>query len=161
MDAVYLLLLAALGLLGGVLSGLVGVGGGIIFVPTLVYAAGWNIQEAVAASLVLIVFSSLSGTLRSLWSENQINWWVTSILSTAVAPAALVGVFASHFFGKTVVEVAFAMLLLALAYPTARGSSEQEGGTRRIPLPLVLLGGVAIGVLAGLLGVGAGRYWSP
>ncbi len=161
MDVVYLLLLAALGLLGGVLSGLVGVGGGIIFVPALVYAAGWNIQEAVAASLVLIVFSSLSGTLRNIRSENQINWRVTAILSAVVAPAALVGVFASHFFGKLVVEVAFALLLLALAYPTARGRSEQEGGTRRIPLPLVLLAGLAIGVLAGLLGVGGGALLVP
>jgi uncharacterized protein len=36
----YLLPLTALGLLGGVLSGLVGVGGRIIFVPALVYAVG-------------------------------------------------------------------------------------------------------------------------
>jgi uncharacterized protein len=161
MDGVYLLLLAALGLLGGVLSGLVGVGGGIIFVPALVYAAGWNIQEAVAASLVLVVFSSLSGTLRNIRSENRINWRVTAILSAVVAPAALAGVFASYYFGKTVVEIAFALLLLALAYPTARGRSEREGGGSRIPLPLVLLAGVAIGVLAGLLGVGGGALLVP
>jgi uncharacterized membrane protein YfcA len=93
MDAVYLLLLGTLGLLGGVLSGLVGVGGGIIFVPALVYAADWNIQEAVAASLVLIVFSSLSGTVGNITSENPVNWRVVGILSAVAVPAALVGVF--------------------------------------------------------------------
>ncbi len=77
MDPMYLLPLTALGLLGRVLPGLVGVGGEIIFVPALVYAADWNIQEAVAAGLVLIVFNSLSGTLRNIRSENQINWRVT------------------------------------------------------------------------------------
>lgn len=64
MDLVQLLTLAALGLLGGMLSGLVNGGGGIIFVPALVYAAGWGIKEAVAASLVVVVFASLSGTQR-------------------------------------------------------------------------------------------------
>ena len=59
MDIVQLLILAALGAMGGVLSGLVD-GGGIIFVPALVYAAGWDIKEAVAASLVVVIFASLS-----------------------------------------------------------------------------------------------------
>ena len=161
MDAMNLLLLAVLGLSGGVLSGLVGVGGGIIFVPVLVYAAGWEIQEAVAASLVLIIFSSLSGTLRNLRSENPVDWRIAGILSAVAAPAALVGVLVSYVFGKAVVEVAFAILLLTLAYPTARGRSEQEGGTRKLPLPLILLASVGIGILAGLLGVGGGALLVP
>jgi len=60
MNVLQLLILAVLGLLGGVLSGLVGVGGGSVFVPALVYVADWQIKDAVAASLVIIVFSSLS-----------------------------------------------------------------------------------------------------
>ena len=74
MDVVQLLILAALGFLGGMLSGLVDGGGGIIFVPALIYAGGWDIKEAVAASLVVVVFASLSGTLRNLKSEDLINW---------------------------------------------------------------------------------------
>src|SRR5215208_89024 len=64
-EILQLLILAVLGALGGVLAGIVGVGGGIVFVPALVYVAGWDIKEAVAASFVIIVFSSLSGTIRS------------------------------------------------------------------------------------------------
>ncbi|HSL00724.1 MAG TPA: sulfite exporter TauE/SafE family protein [Rubrobacteraceae bacterium] len=56
----------------GLLSGLAGVGGGVFFVPALVYVAGWSITDAVAASLVMVIFSSLSGTLRNLRSENAI-----------------------------------------------------------------------------------------
>jgi uncharacterized membrane protein YfcA len=44
-DIVQLLILAALGVIGGMLSGLVDGGGGIIFVPALVYAAGWGIKR--------------------------------------------------------------------------------------------------------------------
>ena len=49
MDWLELLILGAAGLFGGVLAGLFGVGGGTVFVPALVYGAGWSIREAVAA----------------------------------------------------------------------------------------------------------------
>jgi uncharacterized membrane protein YfcA len=62
MDISQLLILASLGLTGGVLSGLVDGGGGIIFVPALVYAVGWEIKEAVAASVLLVLLSAASAT---------------------------------------------------------------------------------------------------
>src|SRR5215217_340811 len=76
-----LLILAVLGALGGVLAGIVGVGGGIVFVPALVYVAGWDIKEAVAASFVIIVFSSLSGTIRSARSEDPADWRAAALFA--------------------------------------------------------------------------------
>ena len=122
MDIVQLLILAALGVMGGVLSGLVDGGGGIIFVPAFVYAAGWYIKEAVAASLVVVIFASLSGTLRNLKSEDHINWRVAALLSSIASPASLIGVYISRVSLETLVQVTFAALLLALAYPTTRGT---------------------------------------
>ena len=92
------------------LSGLVGVGGGIVFVPGLVYAGGWNIQDAVAASLVIIIFSSLSGTIPNARSTDPVKWRVAGLLSLAVAPSSLIGVFISRVSPEVVVEVAFAAL---------------------------------------------------
>src|SRR5918998_745479 len=129
MDVLQLLLLTVLGLLGGVLSGVAGVGGGIVFVPALVYAAGWTIKEAVAASLVIVVFSSLSGTLRNAWSEDPVSWRSAALLSSTVAPASLIGVFVSSISPAWVVQIVFAGLLLALAYPTARGRNEKDPRT--------------------------------
>jgi len=122
-DVVQLLILAALGVLGGVLSGLVDGGGGIIFVPALVYAAGWDIKEAVAASLVVVIFASLSGTLRNLKSEDPVNWRVAALLSSTAAPASLIGVYISRASPETVVQLAFAALLLTLAYPNGYGAA--------------------------------------
>ena len=112
MEIVQLLILAALGVMGGVLSGLVD-GGGIIFVPALVYAAGWDIKGAVAASLVVVIFASLSGTLRNLKSEDPINWRVAALLSSTAVPASLIGVYISRVSPETVVQIAFAALLWA------------------------------------------------
>ena len=161
MDIAQLLILAALGAVGGMFSGLVDGGGGIIFVPALVYAAGWDIKEAVAASLVIVVFASLSGTLRNLKSEDPIDWRVAALLSSTAAPASLIGVYISRVSPETVVQVAFATLLLALAYPTTRGSTEYGGNRKKILLPLILTAGVIIGMVSGLVGVGGGVLLVP
>ena len=161
MDVLQLLILAALGFVGGVLAGVAGVGGGIVFVPTLVYVAGWNIKEAVAASFVIIVFSSLSGTIRNARSEDPTDWRAAALFALTVAPASLIGVFISNISSVSVVQVTFAGILLALAYPTARGSSGPSESGRKIPVVLVLVAGVGIGALSGLVGVGGGGMTVP
>jgi uncharacterized protein len=161
MDVLQLLILAVLGLLGGVLSGLVGVGGGSVFVPALVYVADWQIKDAVAASLVIIVFSSLSGTLRNARSENPVNWRVALLLTSTVAPSTLIGVAISKISPQTVVEVAFAMLLMTLSYPMFRGGPAHTDTPKGIPLPLVLLAGAGAGALAGLVGIGGAIVLVP
>lgn len=160
MDPVQLLILGVLGLVGGVLSGLIGVGGGIFFVPALIFTMGWDIKEAVAVSLVIIIFSSLSGTLRNLRTDDQIDWRAAAILAATVAPSALIGVAISRVSPSVLVEVVFAIILLLLAYPTARGELN-FGESVKIPTPLVIAAGVVIGALSGLVGVGGGVLMVP
>jgi uncharacterized protein len=159
-DYLEFLFLGLIGAIGGMLSGLVGVGGGIVFVPGLLFAGGWKIQEAVAASLVIIVCSSLSGTIRNARSNDPVNWRVAGLLSLTVAPSSLIGVLISRVSPEIVVKIAFATLLLALAYPTARGGSNYDSD-KYIPLPLVFLAGIFIGTVSGLAGVGGGVVMVP
>jgi len=159
-DLLQLLLLGVIGIIGGVLSGLVGVGGGLVFVPGLLFAGGWEIQEAVAASLVIIVFSALSGTIRNARSDDPVDWRTAGILSLTVAPSSLIGVAISRVSPETVVELAFATLLIALAYPTAKGRGNLESG-KKVALPLVFLAGIFIGALSGLVGAGGGVMMVP
>jgi uncharacterized protein len=146
------------------LADLFGVGGGTVFVPALVYVAGWNIREAVAASLIIIVFSALSGTLRSVRSEVPVNWRAAALFSLAVAPSSLIGVAASNFFSETLTQLVFAGFLLALAYPTARtGKRYREGigGFSGTHFDLALLAGIGAGALAGLIGIGGAVLTVP
>jgi uncharacterized protein len=55
--------LVAIGLLGGLLSGLLGVGGGIVMVPLLVLWAHYGQRDAHAASLAAIIPISIAGIL--------------------------------------------------------------------------------------------------
>lgn len=160
MDLTQLVVLTAIGITGGLLSGLVGVGGGVFFVPALVLGAGWRIQDAVAVSLIIIIFSSISGTIRNARSDDPVDWRVAMTLSMAVAPASLIGVYISRVSPEMVVKLTFATLLLAVAYPTARRSQYSEG-QKKIPLPVVLPAGVFIGALSGLVGVGGGVLMVP
>ena len=160
MDYLEFVFLGGIGVIGGMLSGLVGVGGGAVFVPGLLFVGGWTIKEAVAASLVIIVFSSLAGTIRNARSNDPVNWRVAGLLSVSVAPSSLIGVLISRVSPEVVVEVAFATLLLALAYPTARGGGAYDS-RRHIALPLVFLVGIFVGTVSGLVGVGGGVVLVP
>ncbi len=162
MDLWQLLVFGLIGFAGGMLSGLVGVGGGAVFVPALVYAAGWSIKEATAASLIAFVFGALSGTLRSLRGENPVNWKAAALLSSVVAPSALVGVAINRFSPETVVQLAFAAFLIVLAYPMARARPQTaEGSRKKIHPALVLLVGAGVGVMAGLVGIGGAVLMTP
>lgn len=161
MDVWQFLILGLLGLVGGALSGLVGIGGAAIFVPALLYVAGWDIHEAVGASLVITVFTALSGTLRGIRSEDSVSWKTFALLSSVVAPSTLVGVAISRFSPESFVQIVFATFLFFLAYPTARGRSRLSGGARKLHPALVLLGGIGIGILAGLTGIGGAALMIP
>lgn len=162
-DGWRLLILSLSGVFGGVLAGLFGVGGGIVFVPALVYAAGWNIREAVAASLIIIVFSALSGTLRSMRSKAPVNWRAAALFSATVAPSSLIGVLLSHSTPDTFTQLVFAGFLLILAYPTARSGSRYRDGIKasKEHPALAMLGGVGVGTLAGLIGIGGAAMTVP
>lgn len=161
MDVWMIFVLALVGLAGGLLSGLLGVGGAIVFVPGLVYGAGWDIREAVAASLVLAAFTALSGTLRGIRGENPLDWKVFALFSSVIAPGALVRVEISRNSPEVVIQLVFAALLILLSYPTARGGFGSTGAGRRVHPALVLVAGGGVGVLAGLVGIGGAALIVP
>lgn len=61
------------GVLVGLLTGFVGVGGGFLIIPTLLFSAQLPMQKAVATSLVIIAFNSLIGFAGSV-NNNPIDW---------------------------------------------------------------------------------------
>ncbi|MGH3089835.1 MAG: sulfite exporter TauE/SafE family protein [Rubrobacteraceae bacterium] len=138
-----------------------GVGGGGVFVPALVYGAGWDIKEAVAASLVIIVFSALSGATRSFRSQSPPDMKIAALFSCTVAPSTLIGVLISRFSPETLVQVVFACFLLVLAYPTFRRGSREGVRPASINPALALFAGVGIGTLAGLIGIGGAAMMVP
>lgn len=92
--------ISADGLLVGVITGLVGVGGGFLIVPALVLLGGLGMHQAVATSLVIIALKSFSGFYKYLDVFDQQGLsldWQTLLLVTALGIA---GSFAGSYFAK-------------------------------------------------------------
>ena len=82
------LIAALIGLVGGVTSGLFGVGGGIVMVPAMVYLMHTNIKTAIGTSLVVIIPTALTGAFKHQQLGN-IDWKVAASL----IPMAIIGGF--------------------------------------------------------------------
>jgi uncharacterized membrane protein YfcA len=85
------LILLALGLIAGVLSGMVGIGGGIIVVPALVYFLGFSQHSA--QGTVLFMFLMPVGILGAInyWQAGHIDWKVACIMATTFLVGSMFG----------------------------------------------------------------------
>jgi len=103
-----------LGLAGGVVAGVLGVGGGVLFVPGLVFFIGLDQHHAEATSLLAIVPVAIVGTLRNDRYGNvcRQDALVLGLLSVAGAAA---GVALANLLSGRVLRDAFAALMVLVA----------------------------------------------
>src|SRR6476660_1064841 len=85
------LLLLLIGLAAGILSGLVGVGGGIIVVPALVFALGFTQQQAQGTSLGLLLLPIGIFAVINYYKQGYIHIRVVVIMSIAFIIGAYLG----------------------------------------------------------------------
>ncbi len=126
------LLIAIFGFAGGTVAGLLGVGGGVLFVPGLVIAFGSGQLDAEATSLAAIVPVAIVGSIRQKRFGNvrvaDAVW-----LGALAIPGIAIGVVAANLLPERALEVGFAGLLTLVAYQLARRalneSAESSGAT--------------------------------
>jgi uncharacterized membrane protein YfcA len=109
----------AVGVAGGVLGGLVGVGGGVLFVPGLVLFLGLGQIDAEATSLVAVVLVGLVGAWRQAGYGNlRLRDGVTL---AALSPLGVVaGVVTAHAVGERALELSFAGVQILMAVQLLR-----------------------------------------
>ncbi len=81
----------------GILTGLLGAGGGFIIIPVLLFSFHLNMKEAVGTSLLIIAMNSLFGFLGDL-AHHQFDW----VLLLAVTATAIAGTFIGNHFNSKV-----------------------------------------------------------
>ena len=81
---------AAIGVVGGFLSGLLGIGGGVILVPAFVYFTRTEVKSAIATSLVCIGAFAIPGTITHALN-GRVDWRVAAALIVGVIPGARIG----------------------------------------------------------------------
>ena len=117
-----------IGIAAGMLSGLLGVGGGALFVPALVLLLGLDQVDAEATSLLAIVPVALVGAWRQHRYGN-VRVRDGLVIGVLAIPGALVGVVLVNALPERAIEYAFAALLIWIAWTLGRGAlSELRGG---------------------------------
>jgi len=109
-----LIRITLLGLVVGVISGLVGAGGGFLLVPALALLAGLPMPVAVGTSLVVIAMQSLAGFAGHLSSEH-IDWLLAAFVSVAAVAGALIGGRLIAFVKPASLRIAFGWFVLMMA----------------------------------------------
>jgi uncharacterized membrane protein YfcA len=106
-------------LAGGLAGGLVGVGGGVLFVPALTVCLGLSQVEAESTSLLMIVIVALVGALRqNAYGNVDVR---SALVVGALSPlGVLVGVIVSNAVPQRALELSFAALVLFMAYGLVR-----------------------------------------
>lgn len=154
-----LLPLLPLGILAGLLSGLLGIGGGLIFSPLLL-ALGLTPHQALATSTLAILPTTLAGSWAHLRSGLVPTRAVWAIAAGAISGALVFSNAGDALKGWHLLGLQAAMYgVLACVISPRR--TDQEGSTP--PLPLLGLSGVGLvaGWSSGLLGVGGGLVMVP
>ncbi|HYR06566.1 MAG TPA: sulfite exporter TauE/SafE family protein [Longimicrobium sp.] len=108
-----LALIAAEGLAVGVLTGLVGVGGGFLIVPALVLLGKVPMKQAVGTSLLVIAMKSAAGFLGYL-GQVQVDWGFMAVFTAVAVGGILLGTYLVRFVPQAALQRAFAVFLVVM-----------------------------------------------
>lgn len=151
--------LVVVGLSAGVLSGLLGVGGGIIIVPGLVWAAGIDRHLATGTSLLAILPIAIVGTATyELAPGGAFDLEASAVLVAGSLVGAVYGTHINARVSARALRVGLALLGAVfgarMVIPFGFGDGAETLPLDAATLVLLVVLGVVGGVLAGLLGVG-------
>ena len=108
------LVVALLGFAAGVVAGMFGVGGGILFVPTLAFGLGLSQLHAEATSLLAILPTVAAGT----WQQHRygnVRWRAALVLGVAAIGGVELGVYVARSLPEDALRRLFGVLMLAVA----------------------------------------------
>ncbi len=154
------------GLVAGALSGLFGIGGGIVLVPILVLLLGLHQQEAQGITLAVLLLPLGLPAVIAYQRRFPIRWWLALSLILGFAPCVAAGAIVANRIDERLLRGLFALFLASVAIHmwarAGRGAAGEVGGNAAKPSGWhgLWIGAVG-GFLAGLFGVGGGIVMVP
>ncbi|SDC92283.1 hypothetical protein SAMN04488112_1227 [Melghirimyces thermohalophilus] len=178
------LLFLLIGLVSGTVGSLVGLGGGIVTVPSLLFIASLfpdlshiTPQVAVGTSLVVVMITGLSSTL-SFSRQKRVDWHSGLIFFLASGPGAIFGAYLTRFFEVEGFFVGFGLLMILVSglltfrdrlqsrtvkWTVKREIIGPDGNSYRYGYKrsTAWAGSFAVGIISGLFGIGGGALLVP
>ena len=169
-------LLTAIFFLASIFFAMIGIGGGVFYTPLQIYLLNIPIQSAVANSLFVIIFASLSAT--SVYRKNQkVDYALGIILEVSTAMGSFAGGYISAFISQKAIIVLLGAVLLAVSYIMIKGWKKDagikwhvhtlvirrkfKGKDYEIPMLVAVPVTFLAGTVAGLAGIAGGTIKVP
>lgn len=147
------------GVLTGFTSGFFGIGGGMVLVPLLLYS-GFDMKQAVAISIMQMVFSSIFGSFLNL--RKQLHLLKEGLL---LGIGGFIGGLFSGFIvttlSNTTLQYMFICILIASILKIFQTSTEQEQEVKQHSKIFLILIGTSIGMFAMSIGIGGTIMLTP
>lgn len=115
MDIQIVLSLVFIGVLAGILSGLVGVGGGVIMVPLLVLLLGFNQHQAQGTSLAVLMVPVTAVAVYTYQKEGFIDWRYVGIIALFFVIGGYFGSKIAVGIDQKMLKKVFGLILLFIA----------------------------------------------
>ncbi len=154
------LLIALLALLMGTVLGLLGGGGSIMTLPILVYVAGVDPANAIAASLVVVGSTAAVSTIARA-RQGHVRWKVGLSFGAVAMVGAYVGGRVSDYLPGWLLLSLFAALMIVTSTMMLRGKKAASDAPTQQALWQICLQGLFVGSLTGLIGAGGGFLVVP
>jgi uncharacterized membrane protein YfcA len=160
--AIYLLLGAG----AGTMAGLLGVGGGLIIVPALVWSfqlegvsVAVQMHLAIGTSLATIILTSIA-SVRAHDRRGGVNWQVFWRLTPGIVVGALIGAAVADSLPTATLKLVFGIFGLLVAAQIAFGA--KPAPHRGLPQTVgMLTAGTVIGAISAVVGIGGGSLTVP
>jgi uncharacterized membrane protein YfcA len=163
---IFLAFYFALGLATGFVAGLLGVGGGLLMVPALIWAYAqqgfapqYNIHLALATSLAVIVPTALS-SLRAHHAHGAVDWQAVRRIAPGILLGTLAGSLAAAKLSDGGLKIFFTVFLFYAATQMLLGF--KPPASRQMPgWAGMTLAGTVIGLVSSWVGIGGGTLSVP
>ena len=161
-----ILIYLGLGIPVGILAGLLGVGGGLIIVPMVVFTLTWQgvpsqhlMHLALGTSLASIIFTSVS----SFWAHHKrgaVHWEVVRRIVLGILTGTFLGACLAAQMSTNLLKGVFVVFLFYMGFQML--TNKKPKPTRSLPGPLGMFGvGNGIGAVSALVGIGGGSMSVP
>lgn len=162
-----LISLLSLGLIAGLLAGLLGIGGGAVIVPALVWIFHLSdtipeqhlMHIAIGTSLATIVITSISSIIAH-HRRGAVQWPIVKQLAPGIVIGALFGAWVADLLSSDALRIVFGVFLLLLSIEMIFG--KKPAPHRQLPGQVGMGGvGIIIGSVSALVGIGGGSLTVP
>lgn len=162
-----LLVFMLIGMFAGASAGLLGLGGGLITVPALLFVFHWQgmnsphvMHIAVATSLMTITVTSLSSMLAHHKARN-IDWYLVRGLLTGLLLGGFIGAYSATLFSSALLQRLFAIYAFVMAVRLWLPISVVGLSGNLLARPYLFIAGTTFGSISALVGMGGGTMVVP